>query len=184
MTSRRRLLLLAGLLSLLLSNLPLAFAQTPAAEITPARVSFISYKNFDDLNKQMPEARQIVETYGPKSQDQLVEPTGYVAKVSDRLILFRFENTGNCGALGCTLLGFSIGEEGYYLSMYLVTPGPILAAITDKEPSVFVCPREGSEVEWRRQDSDQMMPVTLPAGQTARTCTPELSITEQKPVSP
>lgn len=163
---------------------PPASATTLPAPIAPSfktattqrtDVPFADYADFKQLQDMYPEASQIIRDFGPGSQDDLLIPKAKVAKIGDDTILFSYENNKEwCGSLGCSILGFTRGTDGYYNSFF-VTAGPdIKYAIIDNAPSIFLCNNDDQVVEWRRQDGDQFAPVPLPLTATRETCsTPE-----------
>lgn len=144
--------------------------QKPAAK--RAEVSFTAYKSAKDLTARIPAAEEIYTAFGPAGEE-LVTETGKAASLADgMLVLFYLEGAGQCGALGCSLIGFSLGQDGYYPSLNLTVGLPVrTATAADGTLSLFVCNPEGEQVEWQLAGTGQFEPVAQAAGHKRLACT-------------
>lgn len=137
------------------------FSQAAETSDNTFPIVFREFRSYEELIKMFPEARALIERFGinPETPDGIpdIYSEGYFAKVSDSLYIFRSEAPGECGALGCAVNTFSLGEE-FYVSAYIMSPAPPSVARIDEngEPSIFTCNRDGHYYEWKRRGTLEM----------------------------
>ena len=202
MKTRKRLLAAAGTLALMLAGTPLAssgaMAQTappagstateqPATAPLPQKgetarqfgeansrytIEFTRYTSLSQLNKQIPETRELLEQLKKNDETYLVPTQGGASKISDTLYVFQDTSFGSCGSLGCAHVAFMRHEDGSFTNVLNVSiPGPIAVKTVNGEQSLLLCTHEGQFVEWKMQGRE-MEPVPVPLDAPRESCAP------------
>lgn len=165
---------LTVLLTALLCGFLFLLSDTSTAHAEGEALHFSPYTSYPELVQTVPDAREIVEKYASALDGGIVEVKGAVAVIPDTMVLFYFTQPQHCGALGCTLAGFSPGQDGFYQSLYVIVPQPVRYAVSEKGAlSLFLCTSAGLERTWA-MDAYGMMDVVRTDDAAPQPCQPTI----------